>query len=108
VTIDWQEISVVCGALLALSAVLLLAAKGLSRLWQWRFGDEIKATMARIEAEQKRIEADRARAEQRLVASMDRVEEKLDQHLLWHDTPPGRPARPVQQGRPNGDPRTRR
>jgi len=82
VTIEqWQALGIICGAILALAGVLLLVGKGLSMLWQWRFGNEIKA-------------------------SLDRLERKLDQHLKWHDDPRGRPAggAPLQ---PNG-PRSRR
>lgn len=92
---DWQAIGIVSGALLAVLGLILLAAKGLSRLWQWRFGDEIKATMERIEARMKRDM-------ERLEARMERFEEKLDDHVLEaHERPPARPAK-AAPGRPNG------
>jgi len=72
----WTAVLLVCSAILALAGVLALVAKGLAKLWQWRFGDEIKASLARLE-------------------------EKLDTHLEWHGEPGSQPARPVPS-RTNG------
>lgn len=77
---QWQALGIVCGAILAFAGVLLLAAKGLGKLWEWRFGNELKAAMARME-------------------------DKLDQHLEWHGDPGGQPARVVQPRSNGGPPR---
>jgi len=66
----------VCGVIIALATVLGLVGKGLAMLWQWRFGNEIKLSLARLE-------------------------EKLDQHLEWHGEPGSQPARPLPS-RTNG------
>ena len=81
-TIDLSTVATVCTAILGMAAVMVLVGKVLSMLWQWKYGNEMKATMARIEA-------------------------KLDAHLDWHGDPGGRPAKPVPP-RPNGGQRTRR
>jgi len=84
VTLDqWQAIGIVCGAILALAGVVLLVGKGLSMLWQWRFGNELKATVDRIES------------------AVAEVKEELAEHTRWHPEPGGRPAKAVQP-RPNG------
>jgi hypothetical protein len=71
-------------------------------LWQWRFGDEIKATMERIEARMKRDM-------ERLEARMERIEAKQDDHLEWHTQPGGRPAKatPLRPNGPSSTPRHR-
>jgi hypothetical protein len=75
---EWQAIGIVCGAILALAGVMLLIGKGLSVLWQWKFGNELKAAMARIEA-------------------------KLDAHLDSHADPGEQPAKPpTPRPSPNG------
>lgn len=80
---QWQALGIICGAILALAGVLLLVGKGLSMLWQWRFGNELKRALERIEA-------------------------KLDEHLRWHDEPRGRPAGgpPLQHNGPRRGRRT--
>lgn len=78
---QWAAIGIVCGAILAFIGVIATAGKVLGMLWQWRFGNEIKETMKRIEA-------------------------KLDAHLQWHADPGGRPAKP-EPSRANGPDPTR-
>jgi hypothetical protein len=55
---DWQAIGIVCGAILALAGVLLLAGKGMGMLWDWRFGRDIKASLQRLEAAMSEMKED--------------------------------------------------
>lgn len=93
---DWQALGVVCGSLIAVLTLLGLAARGLRRMWRaaWR-------TIRRLNE----VADDLLGDEQKGIPSMtDRVQmldRRLAEHLEWHASPGGQPARPVA-GRPNG------
>jgi hypothetical protein len=73
---EWEAVGKVCAAILALAGVLLLVAKGLGTLWQWKFGNEIKA-------------------------ALQRIEEKIDTHTHDDGGWPSMPVRPIRP-KPNG------
>jgi hypothetical protein len=86
----WADIGIVCGALLALAAVIAGGARIMRALWRRARREEDLRDMLLGDAERgipsisQRIES--------LAEQVGDLRLLLDEHIRWHSTPGGRPA----------------
>lgn len=79
----WQALGIVCGAILAASGVLFLVLRGLRAVW--RIANKLTELLEELQDFRSDLKA---------------LQDALNRHLDWHDSPGGKPARgPLQ---PNG------
>lgn len=95
---EWQAVGVVCGAILAVAALMGLIYRGVVRpVWRaaWR-------TIKRLNLVADDLLGDSAKKIPSMTQRMAALERKLDDHLSWHADPKGRPARRASSELPNG------
>lgn len=104
----WVAATAVSGAILSVSAVIVLIWKVARSMWQRARKEAadlivtLQATSADFIGVKDEVAAMRTEVA-RLVDRADALTEALDEHIVWHNQPGGRPARPVPP-QPNGRP----
>lgn len=83
---NWAAVGIVCSAILAATGVLFLVTRGIGRMWHLlrkvnRLLDQTLGSPGRPS----------------LMDRVEGIEDKLAEHLHWHASPGGRPARVEQQ-----------
>ena len=78
----WQALGIVCSAILAAAGVLFLVLRGLRAVW--RIANKLTELLEELQG---------------FRADLASLQETLNRHLDWHDSPAGQPAR----GRPQPD-----
>ena len=98
---DWQALTIVCGAILAVAAVAVLIVKVVRRAWHVvklfnRLGLWLDQALGK--PGQPGLMEQVAGLNEQVVD----IRRQLDAHLRWHGHPGDRPARPMRP-QPNGD-----
>lgn len=94
---NWAAVGIVCSTILAVAGVLFLVTRGIRRMWQLlrkvnRLLDQTLGSPGRPS----------------LMDRVEGIETKLAEHLHWHASPGGRPARAEHQRGNDAGPAPRR